>query len=252
MAAVPGPKGTSVKVLERPGLSIVNGLAKNNPFPQESCGRKDCPWIPTGKSCGRRCAEENILYKAICTKCETEQLDQGVEAEKVVQSTYIGETSRSLYIRNNQHKNDYKKSAKDKRTIGDLESDKNIGFMWEHKLLAHNDETPIDLENDYKFYLLEKSSDPLTRQLTEACQIKRAVGAGELFDRKGLTTKIRSLNRKYEFFALREAQWLSIPKKLQKLSKYIIPTYMIYFWKSKEKKVSKKTFISIIGVINTN
>ena len=76
--------------------------------------------------------------------------------------------------------------------------------MWEHKLLAHNDETPIDLENDYKFYLLEKSSDPLTRQLTEACQIKQAVGAGELFDRKGLTTKIRSLNRKYEFFAPRE------------------------------------------------
>ena len=40
-------------------------------------------------------------------------------------------------------------------------------------------------------------------------------------------------------------------KILQKLSKYIIPTYMIYFWKSKDKKVSKKTFISIIGVINT-
>ena len=54
-------------------------------------------------------------------------------------------------------KNTTKKSAKDNRTVGDSKSDRNIGFMWEHKILACKDETPIDCTSNliykYEIYL---------------------------------------------------------------------------------------------------
>ena len=95
-----GPIGTSVKVIEKPGPSIVSGLIRNNPFPRTHCGRELCPL----ENCQDKCAVENVTYRADCMLCSTEQSDMGILHPPV--PVYIGETSRTLYIRANQHYKD--------------------------------------------------------------------------------------------------------------------------------------------------
>ena len=55
-----GPVGTSVKVIEKPGPSIVTGLIRNNPFPRTHCGRELCPL----ENCQDKCAIVNAPYRA--------------------------------------------------------------------------------------------------------------------------------------------------------------------------------------------
>ena len=35
----PGPKGTKVRIVEKPGIPIMRGLMNNNPFKLQQCGR---------------------------------------------------------------------------------------------------------------------------------------------------------------------------------------------------------------------
>ena len=99
-----GPKGTVVKVVEKPGTPILAGLAPNNPFKQPSCPRDNCP-LPNG-SCQGKCSQENILYKATCNLCLENQLQEGTEPERIINRVYIGETSGTLRVRSAQHHND--------------------------------------------------------------------------------------------------------------------------------------------------
>ena len=62
VAQVKGPKGTSVKVLERPGLPLLTGLARSSPFPTKQCPRDKCPLEVTGSICWGKCSLENIVY----------------------------------------------------------------------------------------------------------------------------------------------------------------------------------------------
>ena len=131
LASVPGPIGTSVKVLERPGRPIMSGLSSNNPFPKASCNREDCPWVPSGKTCKRRCSRENIIYKATCSKCERQQIEAGIPEKEIIHSMYIGETSRTLYVRHKQHRDDYRKASKSNINLANLPDleESNVGFM---------------------------------------------------------------------------------------------------------------------------
>ena len=80
-----GPRGTSIKVVEKPGTAIMQGISPNNPFQIQSCGRDLCPFFQTGKTCNGKCYTEGVVYTAQCTVCPGE-----------VKHTYIGETSRTL------------------------------------------------------------------------------------------------------------------------------------------------------------
>ena len=62
----PGPTGTRVKVLEKPGQPIMAGLGRNNPFPRKSCGRQGCPLVVSGQDCLETCCSDGILYTAQC------------------------------------------------------------------------------------------------------------------------------------------------------------------------------------------
>ena len=95
------PMGISVKVVEKPGTPILAGLAPNNPFRQPSCPKDDCP-LPDG-SCQGKCSLENFLYKATCNLCQNIQLLEETEPDKIVQRTYIGETSRTSFDRGREH-----------------------------------------------------------------------------------------------------------------------------------------------------
>ena len=76
--------------------------------------------------------------------------------------------------------------------------------MWDHQVAAHGGDPHVSPEQDYKFSLASTHRDPLSRQLTEACRIQRALGAGVQVDNKGVDRQVVSLNRKYEYFAPRQ------------------------------------------------
>ena len=67
-----GPRGTSVLVLERPGVSIMAGISRNNPFPRDKCTRAD--YLCLQKDCREQCYREGIVYDATCLRCK--ELDQ--------------------------------------------------------------------------------------------------------------------------------------------------------------------------------
>ena len=59
---IPRPKGTSIKVIEKPGEPILQGLAPNNPFKMVSCNREQYPYVIGGRECSGKCYKENIVY----------------------------------------------------------------------------------------------------------------------------------------------------------------------------------------------
>ena len=63
-----GPRGTSVLVLERPGVPIMTGISKNNPFPRDKCTRTDCLYLED--NCKEQCYREGIIYEATCMRCK--------------------------------------------------------------------------------------------------------------------------------------------------------------------------------------
>ena len=59
----PGPKGTVVKVIEKPGRPVMSGL-RANPLSNSECYREDSPIVRAGEDCRNRCIIQNILYTA--------------------------------------------------------------------------------------------------------------------------------------------------------------------------------------------
>ena len=81
--------GINIKVVEKAGVrigTILQGLKE-----KEDCGRGNCMIHTTG---GRgRCDRENVVYQGHCLACR----DIGRK------SVYVGESSRSGYVRGKQH-----------------------------------------------------------------------------------------------------------------------------------------------------
>ena len=77
-----------------PGPTVIQSLVRNNPFPRETCGRAACPI----SHCKDNCSKESVLYKAVFVRCE--------EEDPKVPPIYIGETSRTTYVRARQHRED--------------------------------------------------------------------------------------------------------------------------------------------------
>ena len=94
LATTPGPRGTSIKVVEVPEPALFSGISLNNPFLPDGCRREDCPQVASGEPCKGKCAKEGILYQAVCDLCR-----RGDNEDQDVISQYIGETSRTLYVR---------------------------------------------------------------------------------------------------------------------------------------------------------
>ena len=185
----PGPVGTSVKVVERPGPPITRGLSRNNPFPRLSCGRNKCPLADSNRGCREDCSSEGILYAAFCKKCE--------EDPSVTNNIYIGETSRTLWIRANQHKEDYQRVS---RSNGTCET---TSFMWDHWLAKHSQDGRLNPDDEYRFQIISNHRDPFDRQINEAVKIERALESKIFTGKNNKDSIVESLNRKFEHFCPR-------------------------------------------------
>ena len=188
-----GPRGTQVKVLERPGPKIMSGVARNNPFVRKTCNRQNCPLLMTGENCNEQCWKEGIVYSASCNRCYEQQLAQNIDP---INSMYIGESSRTLFTRSNQHIGDYKKASQ--RPDHDTDNDAVSSWMWDHAQVHGG---ILEAETDYNFGVICNYRDPFTRQVAEAVRIQKALKYGLHYDVNYKEVKIKSLNRKGEYFS---------------------------------------------------
>lgn len=187
----PGPKGTMVKVQEQPGKPLLSGLT-NNPFNTGNCPKGNCPL--NGKSCDGTCSQESVIYSASCLICRENQLSQGIEEKDITESLYIGETSRTLRVRSQQHTNDFKKCL---RLRPGPDSDL-TSFIWDHKRENHFD---LDMtSSDFQFDIVNRFKDLMTRQVEEAVRIQHSLAMEIHTDKKGKLRNIKSLNRKFKYF----------------------------------------------------
>ena len=230
-----GPKGTSVKILERPGRPIFSTLRAK---PTEiECNNKNCPIVHSGKDCNNQCRQENILYSAHCTICRTKQEDIGIKPDNVTDSLYLGESSRTLKIRSQQHRQYYRKCLRQHQQQQQNNQNKqqnnnntttqqqqqqqkqqqqnnqhnvqqqhkdnetHSSFMWDHIMDKHEDHIDnIDINNDFHFQILSRHTDPMTRLVSEAMRIETALKHGIHYNFKGEKIKTISINRKEEHF----------------------------------------------------
>ena len=179
----------------------MSGLSRNNPFPRASCGRSKCPLVSQGLDCGEKCYSESIIYQSTCNRCINEQIDGGIA--EPVESLYVGETSRTLFTRTQQHIHDYRKAASlPPMDPMDPEKDQTSSWMWDHASKAHDG--PQDFSTDYTFTVLQVHRDPLTRQIGESVRITKNIETGLHHSARGKETHVKSLNRKGEQFAALE------------------------------------------------
>ena len=84
--------GYSTKLIKKGGIQL--GRLFDRKMEKMDCNRSDCqPCLTTDKK--SKCKKGNIVYRATCTQC----FDSGSKAP----GKYIGETSRTLYERTNEH-----------------------------------------------------------------------------------------------------------------------------------------------------
>ena len=120
-------------------------------------------------------------------------------------SLYIGESSRTIYTRYQQHIRDYRKahtnSNSSSTTIADpvTAMDPMSSWMFVHSKECH-DGPSSSMEDDYSFTVLGSYRDPMTRQINEAVRINRALDLGIHTTVRWKDVPMVSLNRKGECF----------------------------------------------------
>ena len=88
-----------IKVVERSGQTLKQTLVKSNPFRREKCGESCCALCSNTES-NVDCKVRNIVYKIFCKECGDKP-----------GGMYIGESSRSIGERFNEHWDLYSKQS---------------------------------------------------------------------------------------------------------------------------------------------
>ena len=134
-----------IKMVERGGTTLKDILCKNNPWAAEGCGRgQDCfPCRGEAGKCGR-CQQEGIVYRITCEECKT----RGICSE------YIGESSRTAYLRGGEH-------------LADLETKNTKSPLWKH-CVEHHDRAVVN----FSMRVIRGHRTALTRQVHESVAIE--------------------------------------------------------------------------------
>ena len=135
-----------VKIVEKPGVPLAKIFSKS--FKMEGgCHRGE---ICICEGSGSSCLTKGVVYESVCKTCQN--LGKGRYA-------YIGETARQVGTRAAEH-------------INNLTQFKLDSFMLGHWLDQH----PTDaVPPEFKFKIVSKHKDPLSRQIKEAVMISNQV-----------------------------------------------------------------------------
>ena len=146
--AIPGLK---FKVLEKGGVTIKHKVQVSNPTATPGCPETDCVACRTERGKGGSCRKGNIQYEMECRLCK-EETDRQTDADRTV---YIGETSRNLFTRGQEHLYKYE--------TADSES-----FMAKHQEENHDDRPAV-----FDAKVTGMYRDCLSRQVAEGVSIRR-------------------------------------------------------------------------------
>ena len=134
--------GLKIRVVERAGTSTKQQLVKSDPFPRNKCASAKCSICDTNEKVN--CKKRDVVYRITCGG------DHGRP-----QGIYIGETSRSISERMEEHVTRYKN--KDPNSV-----------FYQHVQEEHNGVTQnLSLE-----LLASAPGDAMLRQITEAVYIR--------------------------------------------------------------------------------
>ena len=124
------------------------------------CEREDCVTCSQEDEVRIDCRKRNILYESECTLCNTGEEKRGKKEElsflKAGKGIYVGESSRSIYERSKEH-------------MSDREGLKEESHQVKHWLTDHQD---LQAPPRFRFKLVRKFNDPMSRQLAEAVRIE--------------------------------------------------------------------------------
>ena len=138
-----GFMGWKTKLIEKPGIPLFTKFSKSFDM-TIGCARGSKCSVCEGK--GTKCCVKGVVYKAKCLGCH--EKNQGV---------YIGETSRQFGTRVSEHINNVSKWRKE-------------SFILDHWMNQHGTDTSPPL---FKFEIISKHKDALSRQLCEALHIRK-------------------------------------------------------------------------------
>ena len=157
--------GYRVRVVETSGTQLCRLLPYTNPWGGQHCGRPSCYTCGQGGERLQNCKQRNIMYESTCEVCNPEEEPKDddktkklTKYEKFKEQTgvYVGETSRSIFERAEEHRRD-------------AESRLEESHMFKHWQVSHK-----ELPDAPKFRIKVVASfrDPLSRQLSEAVRIE--------------------------------------------------------------------------------
>ena len=150
--------GFKIKVAERAGTALKNLFRLDQNLEGGACSRQDCSTFTQGGEELPDCTRRNITYESICIKCQPGAMKPGPleQIESQTPSIYVGETSRRIFERAGEHWEGYRKRKPD-------------SHIWKHHIVHHEGEG----EPEFRFKVLGQHKSSLTRQISEAVQIRR-------------------------------------------------------------------------------
>ena len=158
--------GTRIKIVEKAGIQLKRILVKNNPWAGSDCKREECLICQTrektGEGKGMSCWKRNILYETWCETCkdrdEKRAEEAGDDPEDISLFKYIGESSRSGYLRDKNHQDDARLLS-------------TSSHMLKHFLTEHMNENPRDMIFRMKILCFKRSA--FERQIHESVVIQQ-------------------------------------------------------------------------------
>ena len=79
-----------------------------------------------------------VIYTATCNICTTREKEEG--KRNIIYSTYIGESSRTLFTRTQQHLTDFSKASRE------THSEDSSSWMVDHLIEKHSDLPLVDVD----------------------------------------------------------------------------------------------------------
>ena len=144
--------GERVKIVERGGTQVKQILHKSNPWSKGFCGRSNC--LPCLHGDGtQNCFDKNVVYQIKCIDCTEEEKKTAV---------YVGQTSRSMYERGQEHLMGLKKSQESSP-------------LYKHVCEEHKGETTVKFE----MKIVKKHFSAFSRLVHEALVIERTSKAND-------------------------------------------------------------------------
>ena len=164
--------GFGIKIVERTGSNLKSKFPQASLWEGSKCGREKCVTCEQGAEVTAPCTRKSLVYENICGEC-----NQGAKGKEEVTggnpdipSIYVGETSRTIFERANEHWG---------AALGSTAA-RSKSHMAKHQEMVHEGREPKFIMRVVKFH-----RTALSRQIGEAIRIRRRGGEGAVLNSKG-------------------------------------------------------------------